>query len=795
MSDDAGSFPIVPTAVPGSPVPTQGWGDGPTLAPPRSALERPLAAFRRYKWLMLGVFALAVLGGVVATRFVKPEYEVRATIWIASETPLQDKTGPIRSHELLNAEAWVELLKSYRISDEVVRKLSLYVRPDDARDSTYFRDFSVADRFVPGTYALDVQRDGSHWTLALESGAFSEAGVAGDSIGRRAGLRWQPPVATLGRLAGKKVRFTVSTPRETAIELMKRLNARLPERSNFLWLTLQDPDPQLAALTLNTWVHEYVDVAGQLKRRNMVEFANILGGQLQFAETSLRDAESALEQFKVHTITLPSENAPVAAGVQDTRDPALKSFFDKKIEYDNMRQDREALEKVIANVGTGTATYESALLIPSVANNPGAKALRNSFDDLYKKQSDLAAARQVYTDEYPVVRDLKNAIEAMKTKTIPQQASSLLGQLRVREADFEQRIGGQSRELQAIPSRTIEEMRLRRSVNVAEGLYGTLKSRYAEAKLAEASAVPDVTVLDSAIAPLNPSKNTAPRIIAMAVLGGLAAAVALALLLDNVDQRIRYPDQATHDLGLTIAATVPRFPNGGVSKQSPEQISQLVESFRTLRMNVVNASGGAVTMAVSSPSPGDGKSFISSNLAMSFADAGFRTLLVDGDTRRGTLHEMFSLPRSAGLTDYLAKDVDQDAIVHETAHENLSVIPSGNPRRRSPELLTSPALSHLIADLKTRYDAVIFDTPPLAAGIDGYAIAAATGSLLVVLRIGQTEKRMAAAKMLLVDRLPINILGTVLNAAPTGGEYEYYGYVSGYGTLELEPGQQVAQVS
>ncbi|HEY2025747.1 MAG TPA: CpsD/CapB family tyrosine-protein kinase, partial [Gemmatimonadaceae bacterium] len=307
--------------------------------------------------------------------------------------------------------------------------------------------------------------------------------------------------------------------------------------------------------------------------------------------------------------------------------------------------------------------------------------------------------------------------------------------------------------------------------------------------------VPDVTVLDSAIAPLKPSVNTAPRIMTFAVLGGLAAALALALLLDNVDQRIRYPDQATHDLGLTIAATVPRFPKGGVTKQSPEQISQLVESFRTLRMNIVNASGGAVTMAVSSPSPADGKSFISSNLAMSFADAGFRTLLVDGDTRRGTLHEMFGISRSAGLTDYLAKDVEQDAIVHQTAHENLSVIPSGNPRRRSPELLTSPALSHLITDLKTRYDAVIFDTPPLAAGIDGYAIAAATGSLLVVLRIGQTEKRMAAAKMLLVDRLPINILGAVLNAAPTGGEYEYYGYVSGYGTLELEPGQQVAQVA
>ena len=125
----------------------------------------------------------------------------------------------------------------------------------------------------------------------------------------------------------------------------------------------------------------------------------------------------------------------------------------------------------------------------------------------------------------------------------------------------------------------------------------------------------------------------------------------------------------------------------------------------------------------------------------------------------------------------------------------LSLVPTGTLRRRSPELLTSPALGRLVADLRASYDVLIFDTPPFAAGIDGYAISAATGSLLVVLRIGQTERRMAAAKLLLVDRLPINVIGSVLNAAPAEGEYEYYGYVSGYGTEDLEPSQQVAQIS
>jgi succinoglycan biosynthesis transport protein ExoP len=793
MAEEGASFELVPAMAAAPAVGAPGWGDEPTLAPARSPLERPIAAIRRYKWLLLGIVALAVLGGVVATRLVQPEYEVRATIWINSETPLQDKTGPIRSHELLNAEAWVELIKSYRISDAVVRKLSLYVKPKDAADSAIFTNFAVADRFVPGTYALSVEKGGGRWALNLVDAAFTESGVAGDSIGRKMGLRWQPAAGTLARFGGEKVEFTVATPRETSIELMKRLDARLPERSNFLWLTLHDPDPQLAAKTLNTWVQEYVAVAGELKRRNMVEFANILGGQLSFSETALRNAEAQLESFRIHTITLPAEGGPVQPGVEMSRDPVLKSYFDKKIEYDNLRNDREALEKALANASS-TGNFESVLLIPSVSQNPGAAELRGSFTQLYDLQSKLAAARQVYTDEYPSVRTLAATVQTLKTQTIPQQATALLGQLRERETDYDRRIRGASADLQQIPARTIEEMRLRRAVSVSEALYTTLKSRHAEARLAEASAVPDVNIMDQAVAPLYPTKNTKSRIMFIAILGGLAAAVAVALLLDKIDGRIRYPDQATNDLGLPIAATVPLFPKGD-GHHSPDQVSQLVESFRTLRMNVLNSSGGRVTLAVSSPSPGDGKSFISSNLAMSFADAGFRTLLVDGDTRRGILHEIFGLPRTAGLTDYLSGHVEQHAIIHPTNHDKLSIIPSGNPRKRSPELLTSPSLGRLIADLKTRYDVVIFDTPPLAAGIDGYAIAAATGSLLVVIRIGQTAKRMAAAKLLLVDRLPISVVGTVLNAVPATGEYEYYGYVSGYGTEDLEPGKQVAQIS
>jgi capsular exopolysaccharide synthesis family protein len=795
MADEVKSMQLVAEAPPAM-APVEGWGNAPTLAPPRSALERPLAAIRRYKWLFIAVVLIATAGGVVSMKFVKPEYEVHSTVWIASQTP-QEPGGPIRSRELLNPNAWVDLFRSYRISDAVVRKLALYVKPSKADDSPLFADFSISDRFLPGDYTLTVDRRGARWNLSIQDSQLADSGAVGDSIGRAAGLRWAPDAKLLKAAAGRDVKFAVSTPREVSQDLSLRLTAMLPLKSNFLSLTLTDEDPKLAATTLNALTKEYVQVAGELKRRNVSEFARILEGQLLYAETALKDAESALENFKIHTITLPSEGSPSAGtlGTLDTRPAAMKAYFDRKIDYENLKSDREALERTIAEAKAGTLPLRAMLFVPSVGGSSG-RELTQSFMQLDKQEADLAAARQVYTDNYPAVKQLADAVNQLKTKTIPEQAASLVTQLKNREAEYDRRISAQSEDLQSIPARTIEEMRLRRTVQVSEGLYGTLKSRYAEAKLSEASASPDVNIMDSAVAPQNATKNTKPRLLAIAIFGGIAVAIGLAIFLDSIDKRIRYPEQATKDLGLSISGTVPVLPKGGMGSQSPEQISQLVESFRTLRMNVMNAGPSPkVSLAVSSPSPGDGKSFISSNLAMSFADSGFRTLLVDGDTRRGALHEMFGLPRTAGLTDFLAGDVDQRAIIHPTGHDNLSLVPTGTLRRRSPELLTSPALGRLVADLRASYDVLIFDTPPLAAGIDGYAIAAATGSLLVVLRVGQTERRMAAAKLLLVDRLPINVIGSVLNATPTEGEYEYYGYVAGYGTEDLEPSQQVAQIS
>ena len=109
-------------------------------------------------------------------------------------------------------------------------------------------------------------------------------------------------------------------------------------------------------------------------------------------------------------------------------------------------------------------------------------------------------------------------------------------------------------------------------------------------------------------------------------------------------------------------------------------------------------------------------------------------------------------------------------------------------------MLTSPLLPRLVADLRSMFDVVVFDTPPLAAGIDGYSIAAATGHLLLVLRVGKTERRMTMEKMRVFDRLPVNLVGAVLNGIQLTDGYEYYGYVPGYEASDDTPGNALAEI-
>lgn len=772
----------------------QSWGPpAPPAAPPPPAVNigRYVSALRRYKWLIAIIVLIGTIGGVVATRFIKPTYRVDTTV-VIGESP--DPKGPVRPQVVLNEAAWTELLRSFAILDPVARKSGLYVTPKNEADSVLFRGFEPTSDLQTGDYTLTINTASKKYDLAVKRGravAVVESGTLGDSVGRTVGFTWLPPADQLS--ARQEVKFRVRTPREAANDLKTRLSVYNPPDSRFIKLGLTGQRSQEIAQTMNEILREFVAEAAALKRRNLTDMRVALGEQLEQSQSNLQNFEQQLEQVKVKNATDKPEGLPILPNGVYATDPGTNNFFVLKVNAEGARRDREAVESLLGSGANVRITPEQLLSIPGVLQK--SPDLNNAVAELTKAEADLRTLRAKYTDANPLVIAKNEDVERMKTQTLPSIGRQLLDQLRRQEGELDRRISVASGDMRRIPAIVIEEARLTRDRDLAANLYADIQGRYNLAKLAEASAIPDVSVLDSAVAPLVPASNTAPMLLLMVIGASIGFAIVLAIVLDLLDKRFRYPEQATHELGLDILGTIPTIRRGKNGATRMEDEAQLVEAFRGLRLNVRNAANGSgpVTLAISSPGPGDGKSLISSNLALAFAEAGYRTLLIDGDIRRGQLHSTFGVPQRPGLVDHLTGEIVVEDVIRETSHANLFVIPCGTRRHRGPELLAADSTVKMIRGLRSRFDAIILDTAPLGAGIDPYALGAAAGTMLLVLRTGQTDRKLAQAKLTTLDRLPVRLIGAVLNDIQAEGMYKYYAYLDGYGTLDEDEEPRLVQ--
>ncbi|MGD2155124.1 MAG: Wzz/FepE/Etk N-terminal domain-containing protein, partial [Gemmatimonadales bacterium] len=320
--------------------------------------RRYLLAVWRHKWLVMLVTFLGTAAGVGGTRFIEPQYEAEATLWIETVRGTDARQGPIQSSELLRSSGWVDLLHSYVVLDQVVRDMQLYLQVESAADSAAFAGFAVVDRPVPGSYRLQVSNRGDVVDLYAEGGRLVETVPAGDSVGLPSGFTWAPPRHALR--PGAVIEFEVANPREVANSVAGAMRTRLNPNGNFFHVGFRGTDPEETAAILNEITGRYVEVAAELKAAKLEEYREKLNDQLGYAWQNLEQAEAALENFRVQTITLPSEPAsPVAPGLELTRDPAFANFFELKVDEDQLRRDREDLERVLAGAADGRVSIDA----------------------------------------------------------------------------------------------------------------------------------------------------------------------------------------------------------------------------------------------------------------------------------------------------------------------------------------------------------------------------------------------------------------------------------------------------
>jgi succinoglycan biosynthesis transport protein ExoP len=763
-------------------VEVNGNGNAPlaTGAPSTGAgLGRYFSTLLRYKWWALLILALGIGAGMLVGRLVQPTYLVQSKIWFDGASG--GARGPIQEGQLLSSGNWVELLRSYAVLDEVVQSQRLYIETEP-ENKPLFASFQLSERFRPGDYRLRLSEDGREYILETKTGAFIEKAVRGDSLGKQVGFAWQPP--RTGVRIAKHIDFTIHRPRDGARELGKKLVTNMAKNGSFMQIELRGTDPVQLAATLNALVNRFVQLAAELKASRLTEFATILGEQLRIAEQNLAQAEIALESKRVTTITQPTE-APggLAAGTSQTNSPLTTTFVNLKLQQEQLAQDREALERATQRARGSAFSPAELEVIPAVQS---ASELRTALAELATKRAALRTLEYRYTAEHPDVRRAVGEIQVLERETIPAMVNSLVGELRRREAQVQGRIDLASREMQGIPPRVMEEARLNRQISIADNLYTMLRQRHEEARLAALSSTPDVKVVDQAAVPFAPVKDERARILMLAVAASLALIVAGVFMADKLDPRVRYPEEVTHGLRLPILAAIPRLKTRNGAVAATENTTHVIEAFRTLRLSVLQARGeqSCFVAAITSPGTGDGKSFVAMNLAAALADQGYRTLLIDGDNRRGGLHRLVSATRIPGLMEVLAGTATIEQAAHRTPYPLLDLIPCGERLQTGPELLGSPAMAEMLKRARGMYSVILIDSPPLGAGVDPFVLGIAAQNMMLVLRTGQTDREYAEAKLSVLDRLPVRLMGAVLNGVPAGGAYRYYGYLPGYESVD-----------
>jgi capsular exopolysaccharide synthesis family protein len=750
--------------------------------------SRARHAIVRFRWLVVAVVAAALGAGYGISRVVDPAFVAETIIWIDQDARRgADATGGMRPNQSFDAAAWVDLVRSYQVLDTVVRTGRLNIEVDPDADPVLAGTLTAASNVRPGDYRLLVDAGAGRWTL-FEAGAVVDNGALGEPIGRALGFQWTIAPATATRDA--VVRFSAYAPRDAARRLAESLSVHISPEGNFMRIALEGPEPQRLADILNAIGARYVAVAADLRQQKLTETTRILATRTADAAQALRHAENAFESFRVRAITLPadaSSNPAAERGGVGEPNPAVSSYFALQRTRAAVARERAALERVANAPGSDQAIAQLDGL-DAVARDA---ELSGALKELAAKRADLRTLVYRYSDVYPPVQRLQSEIAALKEQTIPALARRAATTLAATDDEIARDVGGARADLRAMPARAVEENRLRRAVELASGLYTTLQQRYDAARVAEESTVADVRILDPAVAPDRPYRNSQLRIMLLALGGGLGLALFGAVAVDRVDPKVRYPQQVSTEMGLVVLGALPHLrARRRWFGSTREDDAAMIEAIRAIRLNVAFAHGaGPVLVTVTSPGSADGKSFLAMNLARAFAQNGRRTMLVDGDLRRGALHRKFGVGRRPGFSDYLLGDAESHRVVRATGIDRLDFIPSGTRTQAAPDLLGRASAVDLIASLRARYDVIICDSPPLTAGIDPYVLGVATGSMLVVLRPGVSHREMASAKLDALARMPVRLLGAVLNDVRDDTVFASYSYyLPGYEATDERAG-------
>ena len=710
------------------------WGPPPQADVEAEEASVPLAHYlwvlRRHRWKILGFIVASTLATLVVSSRITPVFEATATVDIDRQTP-SGVIGQEASRSVLNdSDQFLATQIKLIQSDSVLRPVAL--RYNLLEHERQFQDMDP---------------------------------------GRRASL-------------------------ENAPVLLKRLKISRPPNTYLLLASYRSTNPQLAADVANAISQSYLEHTYNIRIRSSASLASFMEKQLDELRAKMERSSQALMQFERElNVINPEEKTSILSA----------RLLQLNTEFTNSQGDRVRKEAAFNSSRGGT--LEAALV------SSQGEALKRLTERLNDTQERFAEAKAHYGTNHPEFRklaaqaaELQRQLDATRL-VIARRTEIEYREAQNRESMLEKAVRETKTEFDRLNARSFEYKSLKREAEADKKLYEELIRKIREAGINAGFQNSTIRIADPARPPINPVFPNLRLNLALALLLSSLLAVGVALITDVLDNTLRDSEQVARTLNTEVIGSLPvvKSWHGRLGPASAAKTAALVkasdtdhavtnfdEAIRTLRNSILLSDFDRRTksLLITSAAPGEGKSTMAAHLAVAHAEQGHRTLLIDGDLRRPSLHRRFNVPGSLGLSNVLLAELGwRDAVIKLEQPPDLHFLPAGSGSRRASDLI-GRGLVEMLDEASLEYDLVILDAPPMLGFAEPLQMATAVDGVLVVARAGETPLTAVRGVIATLNRLRAKVVGVVLNEvhSETSRYYYYYGnYHKYYGAGHGKP--------
>jgi tyrosine-protein kinase Etk/Wzc len=612
----------------------------------------------------------------------------------------------------------------------------------------------------------------------------------------------------LGRIPADADTETAQTSRAhlAVIQQLKQmLQAEYQEGTSIITIRAESSDPAGAAQVSNALAQAYREYNARENRKKTTETKAFIESQLNETSRRLKEAEHDLQVFRE-----TDELVSLDAQTHNT----LQRLFTAESAYDETVDRISEIEKVLRAM---TAAEDKPVAISGVlfsASRPSPLiGLRDKLSELLLKRQNLLIH---LTSKHPQVLEVSDRIRAVGGE-IENELRSMLASSRERAAELQHKLAELRNENLQLPEKALQLLRLQREVQIQESLYSQLKEKYQETMIQDSGKVEEISIIKPAVIPEKPFNVPSKLMIVFTgIVMGMIVGVVFAFLAEMFDTSMGTIEDVEELLEVPVLGVIPQLgsePRGrGAGRRETlpdcrrrdlvthyDPKSQGAEAFRTLRTNLqfMNPEQPGKLFLITSAFVQEGKTLNIVNLALSMAQVGKKVLLVDADLRKPLVHNIFGLPRDAGITDYVLGNYQWDEVVKSIPDvmlgdfgiddilltpglDNLHIIAAGTKPPNPTEIVNSSRFRAFLTEVKQQYDYVFIDAPPVLPVADAAEIAPLTDGVFLVYTVGKIGRGVLKRAKSNLDNVDARVLGIILNRIKPEAGPEYFRYHSHY---------------